>query len=184
MFTVYRVKQDGRSPLRGHGESFCLFLLTMPRGQGSSVGSAGGLLLPSSSYFPGGLQSSLHKHRGRRPVERNLTLPVPAVASPGLEGTSRSLGSGGGLRCLYYTWQKDCEARVSCQSKPSQIWLVLQNKSIQLAGHSDSRHLCEDVSSLRGQHTKKEQKVNRGRDRGQNTPTNKPGAARNCLVSP
>lgn len=115
-----------------------------------------------------------------RPVERNLTLPVPAVASPGLEETSRSLGSGGGLRCSYYTWQKQ-----ESVARANQVRLVgFSKQSVQLVGHSDSRHLCEDVSSLRGQHTKKEQKVNRGRDRGQNTPTNKPGAAWNCLVSP
>lgn len=50
-------------------------------------------------------------------------------------------------------------------ARANQARLVGSSKqSVQPAGHSDSGHLCEDVSSLRGQHTKKEQKVNRGRD--------------------
>lgn len=53
-------------------------------------------------------------------------------------------------------------------ARAKQARLVGSSKqSVQPAGHSDPRHSCDNVSSLKGQHT---EKVNRGRDSGQNIP--------------
>lgn len=102
---------DGKSPPKGPLESLCI-LRACP----------GVLYLDNTSIlilFPGGLQSLL------------------AALAHRLEGASRSLGRGQG--CLSCTWQKDREARVSGQKKPSQIGQLFKTVCPTCRTHSDSR---------------------------------------------
>lgn len=92
-------------------------------------------------------------------------------------GGSRSLGRGQG--CLSYTWQKDSEARISRQNKPSQTGQPFKTVCPTCRTHSDSRQF-PGVNGPR----KRAKKVNREKDWGQNMPPNKPGAKLHCRLGP
>lgn len=135
------------------------------------MGSGGGPFLPSSSYIPGGCSPhSLHKHRGQQAHRKKPDSPSACCGQPRAEGDKQVLRE----------WREDLRVctthgrktvKQESVARANQARLVSSSKqSVQPAGHSDSKHLCEAVSSRRGQHTKKAKKVNRGRDWGQNTP--------------
>lgn len=113
---------------------------------------------PSSSYFPGGLQSLLTALAHR------------------LEGASRSLGRGRGV-CPAHgrrTVKQELVARTN------HARLVSSSKqSVQPAGHT-----VTPGSSQGSTDQEKEQKVNRAKDWGQNTPPNKPGATLHGRLGP
>lgn len=182
MFTVYRVKQDRTA--EGTWGKFLCFPADHAQGSGVERGQWWWTAPPILILLPRRAavltaQAQRAEACGKKPDSSSACCGQPRA----WRGQAGPQGVEGDLDVC--TTHGRRAVKQESVARANQVRLVSFSKqSVQLAGHSDSRHLCEDVSSLRGQHTKKEQKVNRGRDRCQNTPTNKPGAAWNCLISP
>lgn len=128
------------------------------------MGSGGGPFLPSSSYIPGGCSPhSLHKHRGQQAHRKKPDSPSACCGQPRAEGDKQVLRE----------WREDLRVctthgrktvKQESVARANQARLVSSSKqSVQPAGHSDSKHLCEAVSQFAEGSTYQESKKSKQR---------------------